>query len=84
MRTEASPEAQQIYDELILVLLDEFRKIRETLPHAALTPNEAKNIAISSISIIPETVFLSIFSTLQGTTMQFKHFEAFRKIVLFP
>ena len=32
-RTEASPEAQQIYDELILALLDEFRKIRETLPN---------------------------------------------------
>ena len=25
------PEAQQIFDELILALLDEFRKIRETL-----------------------------------------------------
>lgn len=31
MRTEASPEAQQICDGLILALLDEFRKIRETL-----------------------------------------------------
>ena len=31
--TEPSPEAQQIYDEMILALLDEFRKIRETLPH---------------------------------------------------
>lgn len=30
--TAALPEAQQIYDELILALLDEFRKIRETLP----------------------------------------------------
>ena len=32
-RTEASPEAQQIYDELILALLDEFRKVRGTLPN---------------------------------------------------
>jgi len=29
--TEELPEAQQICDELILALLDEFRKIRETL-----------------------------------------------------
>jgi len=32
-RTKGSPEAQQTYDELILTLLDEFRKIRETLPN---------------------------------------------------
>jgi hypothetical protein len=31
--TEEQPEAEQIYDELILALLDEFRKIRETLPN---------------------------------------------------
>ena len=30
-RTATSPEAQQIYDERILAVLDEFRKIRETL-----------------------------------------------------
>jgi len=33
VHTEELPEAQQIYDELILALLDEFRKIRETLPN---------------------------------------------------
>ena len=32
VRTAELPEAQQIYNELILALLDEFRKIRETLP----------------------------------------------------
>jgi hypothetical protein len=31
--TPELPEAQQIFDELILALLDEFRKIRETLPN---------------------------------------------------
>ncbi|MDH5779446.1 MAG: hypothetical protein OEZ29_02490 [Candidatus Bathyarchaeota archaeon] len=35
MCTAELPEAQQIYDELILALLDEFRKIRETLMHAS-------------------------------------------------
>ena len=33
MYTAELPEAQQIYDELILALLDEFRKIRETPPN---------------------------------------------------
>ena len=33
MRTAASPEAQQIYDERILAVLDEFWKIRDACIH---------------------------------------------------
>jgi len=40
--TEELPEAQQIYDELILALLDEFRKIRETLMHASRHGNRPR------------------------------------------
>ena len=61
-RTEASPEAQQIYDELILALLDEFRKIRENLPHLGKKHIKDKPGLYNNLCRIVETL-ISLLET---------------------
>ena len=72
--TAELPEAQQIYDELILALLDEFRKIRETLPNLGKKHIKHKPGLYNNLCRIAETL-LSLIETKPETTSIREWFE---------
>jgi len=68
------PEAQQIFDELILALLDEFRKIRETLPNLGKKHIKHKPGLYNNLCRIAETL-VSLIETKPETTSIKEWFE---------
>jgi len=72
--TAELPEAQQIYDELILALLDEFRKIRETLPNLGKKHIKHKPGFYNNLCRIAETL-LSLIKTKPEKTSIREWFE---------
>ena len=72
--TPELPEAQQIYDELILALLDEFRKIRETLPNLGKKHIKHKPGFYNNLCRIAETL-VSLIETKPETTSIREWFE---------
>lgn len=52
----AIPEAQEIYDELILALLDEFRRIRENLPNLGRRHMKQKPRLYNNLCRMAETL----------------------------
>ena len=72
--TAELPEAQQIYDELILALLDEFRKIRETLPNLGKKHIKHKPGLYNNLCRIAETL-VSLLETKPETTSIREWFE---------
>jgi len=77
-RTEASLEAQQIYDELILALLDEFRKIRKTLPHLGKRHIKHKPGLYNNLCRIAETLISLLETKPEATSIR----EWFEEIAL--
>ena len=73
-RTEEPPEAQQIYDELILALLNEFRKIRETLPNLGKKHIKHKPGLYNNLCRIAQTL-ISLLETKPEKTSIKEWFE---------
>jgi len=78
MHTAELPEAQQIYDELILALLDEFRKIRETLPNLSQKYIKHKPGLYNNLCRIAETLISLIETKPEKTSIR----EWFEEIAL--